>query len=167
MSEFIVNVKYNKIPRLSVRDKKRFSRSFVVHSNGCWNWKGPQNCKKYGTFFYSGKRYSAHRVSYLLRHGKIDPRLCIDHLCRNRLCINPDHLELVTIIENIRRGECLGTINAKKKFCSRGHAFKGENLVIYIRASGRRLRQCLACTRIRSQIISEKLKSERNEKQPR
>jgi hypothetical protein len=69
----------------------------------CWNWKGCLR-KGYGCFRVDGITYSAHRFSYMCNIGEIPDGMQIDHLCKNKSCVNPDHLEIVTSQENTRRG---------------------------------------------------------------
>lgn len=109
-----------------------------VHiTDGCWNWVGYAQ-RGYGVFEkrIAGIRYRgrAHRVVYELLVGPIPEGLTIDHLCRNTLCVNPDHLEPVTGAENVRRA------NAFRTHCIRGHEFTEENT--YYRNGGRRCRPC-------------------------
>jgi hypothetical protein len=83
----------------------------------------------------------AHRVSYVLAHGSIPDGLQLDHLCRNKLCVNPTHLEAVTARENTLRGVSVAAVNAKKTHCPRGHELSGSNLLAY-----RKVRSCRACS---------------------
>lgn len=71
--------------------------------NGCWLWTGTIERTGYGRFWLGGRQEIAHRASYALLIGPIPEGLTIDHLCRVRACVNPDHLEPVTLAENIRR----------------------------------------------------------------
>lgn len=76
----------------------------VDASTGCWNWLHPLDNHGYGHVYKDGRRRKAHRWYYELCHGPVSPELDIDHLCRNRRCVNPEHLEAVSHAENIRRG---------------------------------------------------------------
>lgn len=90
------------------------------------------------------KLWRAHRLAYTLTYGPIPPGLTVDHLCRNRACMNPIHLQVVTQKENLRRADtCLSTINARKTHCKRGHPFAGSNL--HVRPNGKR--RCRTCDR--------------------
>ena len=72
---------------------------------GCWEWLRYCNGRGYSTVRWAGKKHRAHRLSYQVWRGKIPDHLEIDHLCRNRRCINPNHLELVTNIENLNHAK--------------------------------------------------------------
>ncbi len=71
---------------------------------GCWNWSGARHPSGYGRLKVGGKQLYAHRYMYEKVRGRIPDGRVIDHLCRNRSCVNPDHLEVVTQTENMRRG---------------------------------------------------------------
>ena len=90
------------------------------------------------------KLTQAHRFSYELYNGEITGNLTIDHLCRNRNCVNPQHLEVVTIKENVLRGIGPTAINSIKTHCIKGHEFNEKNT--YIRPNGDR--NCRECNRI-------------------
>lgn len=112
---------------------------------GCWNWTGSKARHGYGQTF-KGKKVAAHRAMYEMVHGNIPPGLEIDHLCRNKGCVNPAHLEAVTHTENVRRAMPHFT-PWRKTHCKRGHALVEGNL--YIRPDNGQ-RQCLACIRLRT-----------------
>lgn len=111
----------------------------------CWIARGKTRPGRYGRFYINGLTFDAHRVSYTLFKGKIPAGLQIDHLCRNRTCINPKHLEAVTSRVNTLRGNSLQAQNAKKTHCKYGHPFIQSNLVKSQLKQGRR--ECLICCR--------------------
>lgn len=88
----------------------------------------------------NGKRYYAHRLIYEENFGPITNDYEIDHLCKNRGCINPEHLEMVTSKENKRRSNCPSGINHKKIKCIRGHEFTKLNT--YVWKNERRCKKC-------------------------
>jgi hypothetical protein len=96
--------------------------------DACWNWQGKLT-DGYGRIWDGPARraYRSHRVIWTLLRGPIPEGLTIDHLCRNRACGNPRHMELVTRRENVLRGEGHTAVNAAKTHCSRGHEFNEEN----------------------------------------
>lgn len=107
---------------------------------GCTVWNGRIDGSGYGRLSIRGRMESAHRAAYVLAKGPIPAGLCLDHLCRVRACINPEHLEAVTHLENVRRGA-----RATQTHCLRGHPFDDENTIW--RGNGR---HCRACRRMRS-----------------
>lgn len=115
-------------PRGTVEE--RFWR-FVAKTDGCWNWIGSIDEHGYGLLRVKNGHLSAHRVSYFIHKGPILKPLTIDHLCRNHCCVNPDHLEAVTLVENIKRGLGAGVINARKTHCPKGHPYSKENTYIW------------------------------------
>jgi hypothetical protein len=110
-------------------------------ATGCWPWRGKMHPEGYGQISVNGRPEWAHRLAYSLLVGRIPEGLQIDHLCRNRACVNPAHLEPVTARENTLRGEGAGARNARKTHCVRGHEFTPENTVVDARGH----RSCLAC----------------------
>jgi hypothetical protein len=95
-------------------------------ANGCWLWTA-HKCRGYGTFGWNGSTKQAHRVAYELTIGPIPAGLTIDHLCRNRSCVNPAHLEPVTMKVNVLRGNAVTAINARKTHCIHGHPYDDSN----------------------------------------
>lgn len=84
---------------------ERVRRRIEKAENGCWLWPGAKTPRGYGKAgMPNGQTVYTHRVMYEHRHGAIPEGLTLDHLCRVRSCANPDHLEAVTHIENVRRG---------------------------------------------------------------
>ena len=111
----------------------------------CWEWTASRTHRGYGRIRSEvGRHAHAHRVAYELLVGPIPEGLVIDHLCRNRGCVNPAHLEPVTAEENHRRGDHSKPLWSH---CKQGHPLEGENL--YVRASGESAgkRQCQICRR--------------------
>lgn len=129
------------------KDLERLLNKVDFADNGCWEWTAALNAKGYGYFSFQSKCRLAHRVSYYLIKGDLDPSLELDHLCRNAKCVNPWHLEQVTRKENQHRGETISRHNLDKTSCPMGHLYSSENTHIDPVSGGRR---CRECGRIRS-----------------
>lgn len=106
----------------------------------CIQAKGSLDTHGYGRVKIAGKSYGAHVVAWQNINGRIPSDMQIDHLCRNRTCINVEHLELVTQKENILRGAGIAAVNATKTHCKRGHEFTAKNT--YLLAGKRACRTC-------------------------
>lgn len=127
--------------------------SKIEKTDGCWEWLASKT-DGYGRYYDNGRNHMAHRFVYRLLVGPIPPDLQCDHLCRNRSCVNPDHIELVTQQENIARGDA--TIeNARparirsqlaRTHCKNGHPWSEENTY---RRPDNGTRQCRACVAAR------------------
>ena len=98
----------------------------VHKGEGCWEWIGKRS-NGYGYFSMSHKYFKATRVIYELLVGAIPEGLHLDHLCRNRGCVNPTHLEAVTNRINGLRGTSFAAVNARKTRCPQGHPYDAAN----------------------------------------
>ena len=128
------------MPRLGIPDSSFiFSRCDII--GDCWVWSGSTYVNGYGSIIRLGKGYLAHRIIAIEFCGVTDSDVT-DHLCRNRLCCNPEHLEAVSIGENVMRGVGLAVNNARKTHCKQGHELTAEN--IYSRKD-RLQRGCKIC----------------------
>ena len=137
-------------------DIKRVLSRITVNNQGCWEWKSPLHDGGYATMSVDDKSQYIHRLIYEYYHGQIQSDLQIDHLCRNRKCVNPIHLELVTQKENIMRGKGVGVLNSLKTQCPKGHPYTKENLIMYKDGS----KKCRICHNERQKQYQRKLKEE-------
>jgi hypothetical protein len=150
---------------LSPLDEERFW-NHVDCTGDCWTWRS--TVTRYGyAQFYTSKWYGSetksllgHRVSYFLLHGELPEGLDLDHLCRNRRCVNPHHLEAVTRSINVLRGLIPEIKRAYFKSitkCHNGHEFTPENTRLQ-NNKGYMVRECLACKRARSEASRQQRK---------
>lgn len=132
-------------------DLTRFAEKYEIQSDGCWMWCAALDAHGYGRFGIRGvtradwRMRLAHRVSYETYVGPIPEGLDLDHLCRNRACVNPAHLEPVSRSENLRRSPLMGAAALAKTHCPRGHEYDERNT--RITTSG--ARDCRECHRAR------------------
>lgn len=144
MSDPIHNLTNLGDARIERLRKRILSHSRKNTRTKCWDWLGYVEADGYSRMIVNGKRLPVHRVSYRVFCGPLDNRH-IDHLCRNRRCVNPKHLELVSPRENILRGVSPSAINAAKTHCKRGHAYTPKNT--YELKQRKRGRLCRICHR--------------------
>jgi hypothetical protein len=123
--------------------------AYTIVADGCWPWVGPVNNMGYG---YTGGEY-AHRHAYELACGPIPAGFVLDHLCRNPLCVNPAHLEVVTQAENIRRGS---NYRGDRTHCPRGHEYTPANTRVKQGKYGT-CRECRLCHNIRRREKRQRL----------
>jgi hypothetical protein len=129
--------------------RERIKSLIKVDDAGCWNWQGYLRVG-YGTLSIDGRPHLAHRVSYMAYVGPIPVGLHIDHLCRNRRCVNPQHLEPVTPAENNRRAA------AVKTRCPQGHPYDPSNTYVH-----HNKRHCKSCVRERGRTEMAKEQTKR------
>lgn len=121
---------------------------YVEKTNGCWRWTSALNPNGYGRFRTRQGAFQAHRFAFELGNGPIPDGLELDHLCRNRACVNPARLEAVTHRENTLRGATIAAANAAKTHCPQGHPYDGGNT--YVNPRGSRIcRTCVQASRDR------------------
>ena len=148
----------NPKPNFRGTNEQRFWRNVSIQENGCWLWTGGKT-GGYGSFTLTrliphvpGKPVKAHRWLYEQHVALIPDGLEPDHLCRNKACVNPLHLELVTHQENVRRGTGPTAENAAKQFCKRGHVLVEDP------RGGERIRMCRICTQMRARLRMRKIR---------
>ncbi len=146
------------IPQLSPEQIERFWSKVEVpeQPSCCWEWTGYRLPNGYGRFMFNDKEFYAHRVVCAILTKDPGPTLTIDHLCRNRGCVNPDHLEAVTQKVNNLRGFSSSALKARQTHCIHGHEFTPENTLLQ---GGKR--SCRMCAYRRSMLAWQKAKRQK------
>lgn len=123
--------------------------SKVNKTKGCWLWTDCLDRDGYGIYFDSQKKFFAHRYSILITLGGIPTDLVVDHLCRTRKCVRPQHLRLVTRkINNTENSLSQSAINKSKTHCINGHSLSGSNVNVRPTSNGGTRRFCRECRRL-------------------
>lgn len=141
------------------RDEKFWNRVDKGKPDECWIWMGAKQKNGYGRFWNGNRNVLTHRYSYELSFGIIPKGMTIDHLCRNRGCVNPKHLEVVDMRENILRGIGPSAQNKRKTHCPRGHL-----LIVHYRGNPN-WRGCLICEKELYDLWVKNHKGQRRESQ--
>lgn len=135
--------------RMSAEELERFEAKISYEPmSGCWLWTASTS-RGYGNLQMRGRSRRAHQVSYEHHVGPIPNGLVLDHLCRQRCCVNPEHLEPVTSRENVLRGDTLPARNIAAEICVNGHPFDAKNT--YRNPRGKR--ECRQCRRVSQQRL--------------
>jgi len=137
------------------RERERFWQYVDKQENGCWIWMASCFTSGYGAFALRGSTRRAHRVLYVWTHGE-HTEDTLDHLCRNRACVNPDHLRPASSRENVLRGTGPTAVNSAKTHCANGHEFTPKNTYVDPRTGWR---QCRTCKR---EVVSRLLERDRD-----
>jgi hypothetical protein len=147
----------NRVNRVGT-ESERFWRKVKIAENGCWEWIGTVDSIRedgnggYGRFRLAGGRKAklerAHRWSFIKYVGPIPDGFDLDHLCRNRKCVNPLHLEPKTRRDNALCGNGISAINIKKTKCPQGHPLSGDNIKTIKLPSGAAGRRCKLCAQL-------------------
>ncbi len=140
---------------LSVLPSRILEKISFEPMSGCWIWTASLNHDGYGMVWDGtlGKHTSAHRLVYRLLQDDIDQELELDHLCRLRCCVNPDHMQQVSHRENVLRGVSVIADRAQSTHCKHGHLLSGDNLRMREKTVGYtkyQTRVCRECNKIAS-----------------
>jgi hypothetical protein len=141
--------------------KQRIEDNCIVAPNGCWVWFGAKNDSGYGVMNVNGKRERAHRVAYEAFVGPIPKGLVIDHLCREKRCVNWRHLDPVTSSVNVKRfTNSIAKLDQRAQ-CKNGHPINGAESVSYRKWGNFNVQYCRECVRITNRRAHAKWRGKR------
>lgn len=122
-----------------------FFRHVEFQDDGCWLWVGAKKPKGYGVFTTRDKgrkiTHNAHLYAYRESIGQVPAGLMLDHTCQNKACVNPIHLEPVTALINLLRGQCPNFVTSRTGICKRGHEQSDDNVYVHVNGT----RHCKIC----------------------
>lgn len=143
----------------------RMMKRRKITESGCWESTAQDNGRGYTciaitTSPWNTTNVARHQLSFFVMNGPLISGLQIDHLCRNKKCFNPSHLEQVTPRENTLRGVSLSALNARKSLCKRGHQFSMENTYLAPKSGARQCRIYIKIRDVKRQPRSHKKNNE-------
>lgn len=141
-----------------IPETDRFEK-FVDRTPTCWGWNGFVDSIGRGHFFiYEIGKVRAHRASYILNIGPIPNNLVVCHSCDNPNCVNPDHLWLGTIKENVHDMLAKGREHRRGRYCINNHDTELPNAIRYVMQRGKRVSVCIECAKARQRRYEARLK---------
>lgn len=123
----------------------------------CWEWHGGMSGRGYGVTHFRGRTLAAHRIAYVAQGRTISDGMVIDHICRNRLCVNPTHLrETTQAINSVENSLSIPAFNKVKTHCPQGHLYSLENTRMQRKSSSSSSRNCRTCHLVHSRRYKQK-----------